>query len=279
MGEGRGEGFKIPFSPITNPEPPRMNPRLRMIGLLLAVVVFLDGVACLLDMTYPYYAEIFYLSLFFAQINLLSLWVGLGRAYWLIRVIALFGGIIALTCIHVAVDGTRNWDLTATIFAVQAAVVLPLAALARLSGFRWTVVATQPPGDRSAPAHHFQFTLKRLLGWTTVAAVVAALARQASFPSYQSNTLILVVTCTTIMTFASAWAVSATGRVIPRLLTVILVAGLLTALDGLVYNMYRSPSFIPAIIFLHALFIASWIDACQAVGIRIIRTEADGKAL
>ena len=255
-----------------------MRPHVVMVTLLLVAAVLLDAVACLLENTRSDYSQIFIWSLFFAQINLLSLWVGLGTAYWLVRIASLGCAIVAIPTAFAVMGFTNVGEETATIFAIQAAAVLPFAAVARFLGFRWTIVDPHSSPDCDTSAHHFQFTIRRMLAWTTVAAVVAALARRADFPSGETATFVLVYISNTIITFTAAWAVASNGRILRRLLLLILVAGFLSVLERLAIRTSGPPFSMLMLIVLHALFVAGWLGACRLVGIRIVRYRRPGPA-
>ena len=248
-----------------------------MVTLLLVAAVLLDAVTCLLVSSRSQYSGIFFMSLIFAQINLLSLWVGLGTTYWLVRIASLGCAIAALSAAFAVWIDSPSVEEIATVFAIEAAAVLPIAALARFVGFRWTIVSPQLSPDCSASPYHFQFTIRRLFAWTTVAAVVAALARQADLPGGETGAIIFFFTSNTIITFAAAWAVSANGRILTRLALLILVAGLLSVVDGIAIRT-PGPPFMLMMMVLHALFVAGWFGACRVVDIRIVRYRRAGPA-
>ena len=250
----------------------------RPLLVLLGTATALASIAaCALaqDQHYRGAARILLLALVFGQTNLLALFLGLGTAHGIVRLIAATAG-IAVWAVALGRAADVPPDQAAVFLGLQAGAVALCAAVGRSAGIRWSAAA---PADDVAPtrtSNRRQFTLLQLLGWITWVAVLAALGRQATFPLGTAGIHQAVfLSANLLIGLTAAWAASTADRPLPR--TAILVAaaaGLVPAMNTLLPSSSQVGGPDMALFVLQALFVVGWLGAGRAAGLRIGRDPA-----
>jgi hypothetical protein len=251
----------------------RRGRSLPILLLLTVATVAATAAICTLAQahSFPSPAMILLLALLLGQVSLLGLFLGLGTAPGIVRLGALAVGTAAwVTILHIT-EVPIGGEL-GTILAVQAIVVALVATAIRSTGVCWTTgwqLSHPPVGFQLGPR---QFTIAQLLGWTTVAAVVAALARQAVFPSSALAILglALMLAANVVVALSAAWVASAARHFLYRMACLIGLAMGLGWIVGAVIEQ-TDPGPFGALNVLQALVIAGWIAASRAAGVRIGR--------
>ena len=253
-----------------------MKPHVLMVTLLLVTTIVVD-VVTIPRTQESHAANIATIALLVAQVNLLALWAGLGLTHWLLRVVLLGVGIAAFSAElgHTSPDAFRTM---ASLFGLCAGMMFFLAVFGRLAGFRWTLVSPVAPDQKHANLQPMQFSLAQMFSWTTVAAVVAALAGKASLAVVDVPFYIALFATNAVIALVAASIVSFSRRILTVLALVILIALVSALLFNIVIAKGRFEGYFFALYVLHALFIAGWFSACRLVGIRIVRYRRAGPA-
>ena len=251
----------------------RNDPSLPILILLAVATIAATAAICTLAQThhFPSPAVILLLALLLGQVSLLGVFLGLGTAGGLIRLATLAVGTAVWVAILRIAEVPISGELT-TLLAVQAIVVALVATAMRSMGICWTANwrLTQPrAGFQLGPG---QFTIAQLLSWTTVAAVITALGRQATFPSSSVALLglALMLAGNVVIALSAIWVASATRYFLYRLALLISLAMGLGWIAGAVVQQIE-PGLFGALNVLQALVIAGWIAASRAAGVRIGR--------
>jgi hypothetical protein len=238
-----------------------------LVVLLLIASLAADIAVCAMarDQESPAPAVVFMLALSFSQVSLLALFVGLGTAPWLERLAALGAGIAFwVWMLEVKEDVPRDW--VATFLSLHAAAVVVPARLVRLAGLRWTDELPPICAPASVPRQR-QLTLTSLFGWTTLVAIVAALARHANLPSNTeaSARMAFLLTNSALTTFAAAYAVFSSRH------TAWCMAGaIMFVCVASVGFPSREQALFPLNV-LHLLLVATALAVCRTAGLRMIR--------
>jgi hypothetical protein len=247
------------------------NPRQPVFLVVLLLIASLAADFAVRAMAHdqdpPAPAVVFMYALSFSQISLLALFVGLGTAAWLERLAALGAGIAFWVLMLATMANAQPPDAIATLISLHAVTIALLAGLARLIGVRWT----DEPSSRYAPAsasQRRQLTLARLFGWTTVAAIVAALARHANLPHVADRRIAmsLLLANNAITTFAAAYTVFSYSHPAWSMAGAIVLCIASVTLTNHDYERFLIPMNV-----LHLLLVATALAVCRAAGLRMIR--------
>jgi hypothetical protein len=249
----------------------RRGPSLAILILLAVATATATTAMCALAQahSFPSPAVILLLAMLLSQVSLLGIFLGLGTVSGRVRLAILAAG-TAVWVANLRIAEVPISRELATLLAVQAIVVALVATALRSFGFYWTTSwrLGRPLADHQLGPG--QFTIAQLLGWTTVAAVVAALGRQATFPSGATALigLALMLAANVVVALSAAWVASAARRFLYRLALLISLAMGLGWITGALFHQIE-PGLFGALNVLQALVIAGWIAASRTAGVRI----------
>ncbi|OHB78463.1 MAG: hypothetical protein A2W31_00130 [Planctomycetes bacterium RBG_16_64_10] len=244
--------------------------RATLVVLGVATLVASVAVAVLAkDQPFPAPAGILLWAVILGQMSVLALYVALGTGPWPVRIAILAGGLGAwVTVTRLTVNGPAG--AVATDLVVHAGGVVLLAALARGAGVRWMVAARSGSPTGAAQPSRRQFSLAQLLGWTAVAALTAAMARQAvSAGARMGGPGGPLLGAGVVVGLTAAWAASAAPHW-PLRWTALMV---LSSALGWMVTAFRADDPGPWITcyVLQALLVAGWISAARTAGLSIGR--------
>ncbi len=205
-------------------------------------------------------------SLLFAQISLIALWLALGRTYWLVRVGVLTAIVLAWS---IPLDRGKSTAFV-TALSVFAITVVSIVVLVRVAGVVWTSETDEPGHEMRDSNKVRQVSLSRLLGWMTVIAVLATVARYADSSALNTETIV-VFALTALSILTTAWLASARGKLWLRGASAIVVA----IVSGMIIGWAIAPSTPPMILFyiVSGAFVFIWVAALRTVGITIHRVK------
>jgi hypothetical protein len=179
-----------------------------------------------------------YFSLTFAQLSLLGIWLGLGRAYWIVRIpVVLFLTALLPIAMHAFVGGGASewvaWSMLGTFQML--AVAIPLL-IVRSLGTSFSKV--QLPATQAG----VQFQIRHLLQWTVAAAFLLTFLRWVvhsggawGIPHTEIILLLAILAVSNaIVGHMGLWGVMGKGTILLRagsLAAVILVLGAVFASD------------------------------------------------
>jgi hypothetical protein len=251
-----------------------VNRSVFVVVLLVIASVAADTAVCVMarDQLFPAPAWILMFALAFSQISLLALFVALGSAVWLERFAALGGGIAAWVWMLEATTGASPDELT-TAFALQAAAIVVPASLGRLAGLRWTDERTEVRDPRDIPRRR-QLTLAHLFGWTTLAAITAALASHASLPVWVARAFFAwLLANNALSALAAAWATFSERNAPWYMASAIVMVSLAGLLLEELFPSYQQGPLVTLNVF-QLLLVATTLAICRSAGLRIIRLSS-----
>jgi hypothetical protein len=252
---------------------PQDRPNLPILLLMTVAMATATAAICRLAQlhTFPSPTVILMLAVLLGQVSILGLFLGLGTANGMVRLASVAAGTMLWVTVHRFAKLPVGGELT-TILAVQAIVVGLVAYALRSTGVYWTSHQRLSHSPSALQLDSRQFTIAQLMGWTTVAAVIAALARQATFPATGPAffLLALVLGANVVIAFAAAWVASGARHFLHRMAFLVALAmGLGWAVGGM--SQQIEPGLFGALNVLQALVVAGWIGAGRAAGVRIGR--------
>ncbi|MFV2069257.1 MAG: hypothetical protein ACC645_20010 [Pirellulales bacterium] len=254
-------------------------PRSRLLlALLMVATLLVDAAACRLakGQNFPDPAMVLLMALAFSQIGLMAMWLTFGTAHYLLRTAALIAGIVAWShAIDLALASWALGDLgrsriVSASLSLQAVITVLFSIPVRWTGVVWSSSAGRHDAPVGAITGHVQFTVSRLLGWTTVTAMVATLARYYVVlpPSehwLESGFLLLG---SAVAVLGGTYVGSTLRHAVPKLAMTILICAL--TVGATIHD--RAGPYVTLYV-LETLFALVWVTVSRAAGFAIHRVE------
>ena len=264
-----------------------MRPARLLITLLVGATVLVDVVALSVaasdkgapQWTHPAVLVLFALSM--SQASLAAIWSVLGgrslkwRLMGLVMTTALWS-----RCVAWIVDPARIDDyacLYGSLLLAQTIAILVPLTVARLSGVRVIRLdhVNAAGADASGPSR-FQFSLREMLSWTTMLAVVLGALRysvdQHLFPSYLGDwrQLAVLSLANAIPALAALWAMLGIGRPLLRAVALALATAAAIFAGGTLAEVVSFRAY-AALGILQVVWVLGSLWVFRVVGYRVVR--------
>jgi hypothetical protein len=250
----------------------------------LVVVSWVVATYPLAPADWPNAAVVALFALCMAQVGLVAVWTGFGgrslpwRILGLVLTIGLWSRLVAWT---LGSPGYVHW--TRLLTAQSVAILLPLWA-ARLRGVRLARADSANPSLATASGPGpLQFSLRYLLSWITVLAIILGLAQYtvgfeelAAVPRFELWTIGLFSLSHGVLVLAAVWAVVGTRWLPVRALVAVVATAATIALNHLWTGIEELWPY-SGLCMLQMLWVVASLSVFRVAGYRIVRRGRAGR--
>jgi hypothetical protein len=211
-----------------------------------------------------------FIALLSGQTSLVSLWFALGTSPTMLRGVV-WGSVASACALGYGQIGV-SFPTASTLFFAQACGVAFAGTLFRRAGFRWAGQAENTrEGKLENRPRALQFSIRNLLTWTGIVAIVLFAMRYAelqsdyvvyNFAQFTGNALIAIL---------SLWAMTSERETGFRVAIVIATANLLGTFVRIGFGAQGYLILFISLYVLQATFLLAWLGVCRASDCGVVR--------
>ena len=224
--------------------------------------------------------DILFFALPFSQISVAGIWLALGRAPSPLRILGAGGVLIGWISLAHYQESFLLPSEYAILFLAILASVTALALVARLRGFRFTEISASASKDIANPGP-WQFTIARMLAWTTVLAILLGVLKWigvfSEYPQWSPVeslvALVLLGPGRAVVALAALWAAFGTRLIIARILVLALAEAASISFPYLTGSPGPLDLRLLAVLALEAAFLLGSLLFFRLLGYRLERTR------